>query len=273
MPSDEGVPEAPDGVEAPVGLNGPDETLEPAGPGEPIELGRESPPPEGEAPRRLRFTRRRLLILGGAAAAGVAATLAGVRAWSGSGEAPAGSPAASPSADALADFPVLSVEPPPDVPAKDWVLKVDGLVERPLTVDRATWSGLKRLDETADFNCVTGWTLDNVRWGGVAPSVLLDQAGVRPEATHAAFHAVGHAGAEYLSSLPLDLVLAPDTVLADTLDGAALPPKHGGPLRLVVPQQLGYKNVKWVVRIEITDKLVPGYWEQRGYPENAPVRG
>ena len=107
----------------------------------------------------------------------------------------------------------------------------------------------------------------------MAPSVLLDQAGVKPGAAYVAFHALGHAGAEYLSSLPLDLVTAPDTLLADMLDGAPLPAKHGGPLRLVVPQQLGYKNVKWVVRIEVTEQLVPGYWEQRGYPENAPVRG
>ena len=41
----------------------------------------------------------------------------------------------------------------------------------------------------------------------------------------------------------------------------------------MVPRQLGYKNVKWVVRIEVTEQLLPGYWEQRGYPENAPVRG
>ena len=272
MPSDEGVPEGPGATEEPVGPSRPGGTREPPGPEAPTVAAGKDLPPEGEAPRRLRFTRRRLLILGGAAAAGVAATLAGVRAWSGSGEAPAGGPATGPSAGGLDSFPVLSVEPPPDVPPEDWVLRVDGLVERPLTIDRTMWSGLQRLDETADFNCVTGWTLDNVRWGGVAPSVLLDQAGVRPEAEYAAVHAFGHAGAEYVSSVPLDLVMAPDTVLADTLDGAPLPPKHGGPLRLVVPQQLGYKNVKWVVRIEITERLVPGYWEQRGYPENAPVR-
>lgn len=94
---------------------------------------------------------------------------------------------------------------------------------------------------------------------------------MRPEAGYIPFRALGHAGAEYVSSLPLDLVNAPDTLLADAQDGAPLPPKHGGPLRLVVPQQFGYKNMKWVVQLEITEKLVPGYWEQRGYPEDAPV--
>jgi sulfoxide reductase catalytic subunit YedY len=231
----------------------PDGPVEPAGPAE---------------PRRLRFTRRRLLIVGGAAAVGVAATVAGLR-----GGGPGASPESGSSGVPGGDFPVLSVEPPPEVPAEDWVLTVDGLVERPLTIDRAAWSALRRLTETADFHCVTGWTADDVRWGGVPPSVLLNQAGLRPEARYAAFHAFRHAGGGYLSSLPLEIVMAPDTILADTLDGATLPPRHGGPLRLVVPQQLGYKSVKWVVRIEITDVSVPGYWEQRGYPDDAPVRG
>ncbi len=218
-----------------------------------------------DAPRRMRFTRRRLLIAGGVAAAG-AATIVGLRAWGDSG-------GSGGSGSGVTDFPVLSVEPPPDVQPADWVLKVDGLVERPLTIDRVTWSRLERLMETKDFHCVTGWSVDNLRWRGVAPSVLLEQAGVRPEASYVAFHALGRAGSEYVSTLPMHLVLAPDTLLADTLDGVPLPAGHGGPLRLVVPVQLGYKNVKWVVRIEVTQQLVPGYWEQRGYPEDAPVRG
>ena len=61
-------------------------------------------------------------------------------------------------------------------------------------------------------------------------------------------------------------------MLADTLDEQPLPDAHGGPLRLVVPKQLGYKNVKWVVRLEVTDHPVTGYWEQNGYPMDAPVR-
>ena len=94
---------------------------------------------------------------------------------------------------------------------------------------------------------------------------------LRRDAQAVVFHALGHVGEAYTSSLPLDLVRATTTLLADTLDGGPLPPRHGGPLRLVVPKQLGYKNVKWVVRMEVTHTLVPGYWEQRGYPENAPA--
>jgi DMSO/TMAO reductase YedYZ molybdopterin-dependent catalytic subunit len=220
----------------------------------------------GRAYGSVRYTRRRVLILFGAFAAGVAAVIAGLKAFGGSAVDKVGGAIT----DQFGPFPVRSIEPVPDVPPEKWVVTVDGLVDTPLTIDRTAWTGLQRVQETADFHCVEGWGVDDVRWGGVAPSVLLDRAGVKPEAKYAIFHA--HGGV-YLSTLPLDLVRDQKTMLADSLSGAPLPPKHGGPLRLVVPVQLGYKNVKWVERIEMSDKIRAGYWEANGYPEDAPVRG
>ena len=224
--------------------------------------------PQGDQPPHgaVRYSRRRLLVLGGAFAAGVAAVIAGVRAFGGPSEV--ADKVGGPVADQFGTFPVRSVEDVPDVPPEQWVVTVDGLVERPLTVDRALWSSLPRVDETVDFLCVEGWGVDDVRWGGVAPSTVLDRAGVKPEAKYAVFYAYGGV---YLSTLPLDLVRDSQTLLADAMAGAPLPPKHGGPLRLVVPRQLGYKSVKWVERIELTDKVKTGYWESRGYAEDAPV--
>ncbi len=225
------------------------------------------PAPEaGPAHGPVRYTRRRVLILGGAFAAGLAAVIAGFKAFGGSAADKVGGAIT----DQFGPFPVRSVDPVPDVPPSKWVVKVDGLVDTPLTLDRAAWTGLQRMDETVDFHCVEGWTVDNVRWGGVAPTVLLDKAGVKPEAKYAIFHAYGGV---YLSSLPLGLLSDQKTMLADSLNGGPLPPKHGGPLRLVVPQQLGYKNVKWVERIELSDKIRTGYWEANGYPEDAPIPG
>ncbi len=169
----------------------------------------------------------------------------------------------------LGAFPVRSVErQPPTADPEDWVVTVDGLVTTPLTVERATWRTLERLDETVDFDCVEGWSVGDVRWGGVAPGVLLDMAGALPVATRVTFHA---AGGVYRDGLPMDLVRDPRTVLADEMNGEALPPAHGGPLRLAVPGQLAYKSVKWVERLEVTDAPVEGYWERRGYPADAPV--
>jgi hypothetical protein len=221
---------------------------------------------DGPAYGSVRYTRRRVLILGGAFAAGLAAVIAGVKAFGGSAADKVGGAIT----DQFGPFPIRSVDPVPDVPPEKWVVKVDGLVDTPLTLDRAAWTGLQRMDETVDFHCVEGWTVDNVRWGGVAPTVLLDTAGVKPEAKYAIFHAYGGV---YLSSLPLALISDQKTMLADSLNGGPLPPKHGGPLRLVVPKQLGYKNVKWVERIELSDKLKTGYWEANGYPEDAPAPG
>ncbi len=215
----------------------------------------------------VRFTRKWFLLVIGAIGAGAAAVAGIVELLRRSGSSLRG--AVTQPHTLLGKFPVLNVErSAPDTPAERWVVTVDGLVERPLTIDRAQWQTLPRAEETVDFHCVEGWSVDNVNWGGVAPATLLEQAGAKPEATHVVFHA---AGGVYTDSLPLDLARDSQTLLADRLGDEPLPADHGGPLRLVVPKQLGYKNVKWVVRLELTDKPGKGYWEQRGYPEDAPV--
>jgi DMSO/TMAO reductase YedYZ molybdopterin-dependent catalytic subunit len=224
-----------------------------------------------EAPPRtsMRYSRKRVLILGGSFLAGLAAVVAGFKVLGGS----AGS-AVSSVGDAVkgkfGPFPVRSVDGIDETPLSKWTVKVDGMVDTPLTVDYAAWSALPRLSETVDFHCVEGWTVADVQWGGVAPALLLDKAGVQSGAAYVTVYAES---GKYFSALPLDLMRDPQTVLADSLAGEALPHDHGGPLRLVVPRQLGYKNVKWVSRLEVTDKQRAGYWENYGYPEDAPVSG
>ena len=222
----------------------------------------------GPAPTgRVRYSRRRFLYLLGGLAAGFAG-VAGVFRWLSRGGG-AGLPGLGGGVREMGgSFPVLSVEDAPDIPAAQWIVTVDGLVEEPLQLDQAAWAALPHVDETADFNCVEGWSVDNVHWGGVAPRALLDQARVKPDGKFITFHAEG---GTYVDDLSLDQALDPQTLLADALGGAPLPREHGGPVRLVIPTQLGYKSVKWVTRLEVTDKPVDGYWEQRGYPRDAPV--
>lgn len=212
-----------------------------------------------------RLSRRRFLVIGGAFVAGIVGAYEVITRAGGSG---GGAPTAV--TNLFADFPLNNVEDVPDKTWDQWTIKVDGLVDRPTTIDAAAWRALPRFEETVDFNCVEGWTVDNVKWGGVTPATILDKAGVRPEGRYVVFHA--YTGA-YVDTLPIAEARDPQTVLADTLDGQALPADHGGPVRLVVPTQLGYKSVKWVTRIEVTDKPVEGYWEKRGYPAYAPVKG
>jgi DMSO/TMAO reductase YedYZ molybdopterin-dependent catalytic subunit len=217
-------------------------------------------------PHETRHSRRRFLLIAGALVAGFVGVLELFR-LGGSGGGVTGAAAQSVE-NMFRSFPINAVERIPTKTWNDWTLKVDGLVDKPLTLDATAWQALPRFDETVDFHCVEGWSVSDVKWGGVTPSTILRQAQARPEGTYLVFHA--YTG-EYLDSLPIDLGMDPQTVLADTMDGAPLPVKHGGPLRLVVPKQLGYKSVKWVTWIEVTDKPVEGYWEQRGYPSNAPL--
>jgi DMSO/TMAO reductase YedYZ molybdopterin-dependent catalytic subunit len=219
-------------------------------------------------PRHVRMTRRRFLVWSGALIAGLAVVVAAVEALFRGGDGPGRAVAAGGTAGE-ASFPALAVEAVPHVSPEQWLVTVDGLVDTPLRLDHAAWSALPRRAETADFQCVEGWSVDGLRWGGVAPRTLLDMAGLKPGAAHVNFHALG---GTYADSLPLSQVDDARTLLADTLDERPLPDVHGGPLRLVVPTQLGYKNVKWVVRLEVTDRPVTGYWERNGYPMDAPVR-
>jgi DMSO/TMAO reductase YedYZ molybdopterin-dependent catalytic subunit len=215
----------------------------------------------------VRFTRRRFLVgLGGLAAAVVGVERL-IHADASRSPAASGSGGAVGSGDS---FPVRTVDEVPRAKLEDWSIEVGGFVARTVKVDAASWASLPRFRETVDFHCVEGWSVGPVTWGGVRPSDVIALAGPLAEATHAVFHAFD---GTYSDSLTLEQVRDPRTILADSLDGAPLPPDHGGPVRLIVPNQYAYKSVKFVCRIELTAHPERGYWEQRGYPVEAPVSG
>ena len=118
------------------------------------------------------------------------------------------------------------------------------------------------------FHCVTGWTVNGVRWGGVRFRDLLALAQPLPQA-----HAAHFVSAEvpYDDYLALNQASLPDAMLAYQMDGGPLPQEHGAPVRVVIPDMYGYKNVKWVKQITLVPKPGAGYWEQRGYDVNAWV--
>jgi DMSO/TMAO reductase YedYZ molybdopterin-dependent catalytic subunit len=152
-----------------------------------------------------------------------------------------------------------------NVPHRDrssYTLRVNGLVERPLTLSYAQLTSLPVTRLQRDFQCVTGWRVPDTRWTGVRLSELLGQAGVKPEATAVRF--VSFDGA-YSESLTLAQARRPDVVVAYELEGKPLSSDHGGPARLYVAPMYGYKSCKWLDTIELTARVEPGYWETRGY--------
>ena len=149
-----------------------------------------------------------------------------------------------------------------------WRLEISGLVRRPLSMTYPQLRALPKAEQVSTFHCVTGWVVDNVHWGGVRFNDLLAVAGVRPRAT--ALHFVS-AEKPYDDYLDLRQVALRDVMLAYEMDGKPLPQEHGAPVRVVIPEMYGYKNVKWVERIEAVAKPGDGYWEQRGYDVDAWV--
>jgi DMSO/TMAO reductase YedYZ molybdopterin-dependent catalytic subunit len=145
-------------------------------------------------------------------------------------------------------------------------LRVEGLVQRPLSLTLRDLQALPVAEQVSDFECVTGWTVDDVRWTGVRIRDVLASAGPLPSGAALSFVS---AERPYVDSLTLEQALLPDVMLAWGMDGRPLTRPHGAPLRLVMPRMYGYKSVKWLERIVLAREPAVGYWEQRGYDRDA----
>lgn len=164
---------------------------------------------------------------------------------------------------------IYNVNPPmPRFERSTWRLRLEGEVERALELSYDDLIRLPRAEQVSDFHCVTGWSVEDVRWAGVRFGDLF--AACRPLV---GARAVTFVSAEqpYVDTLTLEQALEPDALLAYEMDGAPLPREHGAPVRVVMPRMYGYKSVKWVERIVLSTATTDGYWEQRGYDRDAWV--
>jgi DMSO/TMAO reductase YedYZ molybdopterin-dependent catalytic subunit len=152
--------------------------------------------------------------------------------------------------------------------SKEYSLQIDGLVRKPRSFTYDELLALPRAHQVSTFHCVTGWTVDNVRWSGVRFDHLLDLVEPLPTAKALRFVSLE---VPYDDSLTLEQVRLHDVMLALEMDGAPLTRPHGSPARVVIPEMYGYKGVKWLTRIEVLDHQPTGYWENLGYDQNAWV--
>ena len=162
-------------------------------------------------------------------------------------------------------WPILHAEGIPPFDPAAWRFRVTGEVEGPAEWSWEEFRALPATGSTSDIHCVTGWSkLDNT-WEGVSFREVADRVRPSPGATHA----IVEAPSGYTANLPLEVVLDDDVLFAWAHDGEPLPPEHGGPLRLVVPKRYFWKSVKWAVGVRFLDRDVRGYWEERGYHNEA----
>jgi DMSO/TMAO reductase YedYZ molybdopterin-dependent catalytic subunit len=158
----------------------------------------------------------------------------------------------------------------------NWRLGVEGLVETPLNLSLVDLRNLPQRTQITRHDCVEGWSAIG-KWQGVPLAIVLARAALLPAARFVVFHCADaleqtrDGSGQYYESIDLIDAFHPQTILAHSLNGAPLSVGHGAPLRLRVERQLGYKHAKYVMRIEVTDRLDGfgrgngGFWEDRGY--------
>jgi DMSO/TMAO reductase YedYZ molybdopterin-dependent catalytic subunit len=159
------------------------------------------------------------------------------------------------------DWPVLDLGVQPDVAPEKFRLRVEGLVENPLSLDWTAFLALPQGESVSDIHCVTQWSRYDDRWTGVKAQHLLRLARPKPEARHVVFHSYDG----YTTNVPLAEFDVPEAMLAHSWQGESLSRQHGVPVRVVIPRLYFWKSAKWVTRIELRAEDQPGFWEVRGY--------
>jgi DMSO/TMAO reductase YedYZ molybdopterin-dependent catalytic subunit len=158
----------------------------------------------------------------------------------------------------------------------DWRLKIDGLVDRPTELSLADLKKLPSRTQITRHDCVEGWSAIG-KWTGVPLGLLLQRAGMKPNARYIVFYCADQleqtldGSGTYYESIDIIDAFHPQTILAYALNGKDLEVAHGAPLRLRVERHLGYKHAKYLMRIEVKDRFDDlwggkgGFWEDRGY--------
>jgi DMSO/TMAO reductase YedYZ molybdopterin-dependent catalytic subunit len=163
----------------------------------------------------------------------------------------------------------------PQVDAASWSLRVDGMVDHPLTFNYAELLALPLFEQYVTIACVSnevgGNLVGNARWTGVHLKAILAEAGLRPEASQV----VGRAVDGFTVGFPTEWALDParEPMIALGMNGAPLPAEHGYPARLIVPGLYGYVSAtKWLSEIELTTLAAfDAYWVRLGWAKEGPI--
>ncbi len=163
------------------------------------------------------------------------------------------------------NFPTLDLGIRPQISTQNWQLRVYGLVEHELSIDWAAFQAMPQVTDVSDFHCVTRWSQLDMDWQGVMAHEILALAQPKSSAKFVTLH--GYDG--YSTNLPLEALLDDDVIIAHSVLGEPLSLEHGGPVRIVVPKRYAWKGAKWLKGIELHEFDRPGFWEVRGYHNDA----
>lgn len=167
------------------------------------------------------------------------------------------------------DFRENSIRGVQMIGSETYELVIDGLVSAPVSFRYAELQTMSHTAKLVTIRCVEGWSVKAL-WEGIALPELLALAQPSEGANTVVFHAADG----YSTSLPLDFVLKRNLIIADHINGVTLPPANGFPFQLVAEDKWGYKWIRWLTRIELSnDPGYHGFWESRGYNNDGNVDG
>src|SRR5215218_279573 len=158
----------------------------------------------------------------------------------------------------------------PTVDSNSWRLNVRGLVKNgPMQFTYDELKTLPSVSEYATLECISdkiaGDLISTAHWKGVPLKSILEKTQVLPEAIYIVFRCADG----YDVGIPLDRGLMDGTILAYEMNGTPLPPEHGFPVRAIVPGLYGMMKAKWITDIELVDTVYEGFWQRRGWANNA----
>jgi len=168
----------------------------------------------------------------------------------------------------IGDFSENSIKGPQQINASTYRLTITGLVNKTVeyTYDDVI-NGFQKYQKAVTLHCVEGWSV-KILWEGFLVKDLLEEAGIDPKTQVVIFRAYDG----YSTSLPLDYLVSQDILIAYKMNGVTLPPERGFPFQLVAESKYGYKWIKWITEIELSDDVnYKGFWESRGWPNDADL--
>ena len=166
------------------------------------------------------------------------------------------------------DFRENSIKGPQYVDIENYHLEITGLAENPTsyTYDEVV-NDYDNYTKVVRLNCVEGWAV-NLLWEGVRVKDILEKAEPLPEARVVIFHAYDG----YTTSFPIEYVTDNNILMAYKMNEITIPPERGYPFQLVAESKWGYKWIKWITKIELSDDInYRGYWEERGYSNSGDL--
>jgi DMSO/TMAO reductase YedYZ molybdopterin-dependent catalytic subunit len=167
------------------------------------------------------------------------------------------------------DFRENSIKGPQHIDVNNYQLQITGLVQNTSNYTyEAVINDFTHYEKVVRLNCVEGWSV-NILWEGMQVRDILAKAVPLPGAKVVIFHAYDG----YTTSVPIEYIMNNSIIMAYKMNGIEIPPERGFPFQLVAESKWGYKWIKWITQIELSDNIsYKGYWEERGFSNSGDLR-